>query len=87
MLTIKVSFDIYMTKNIWLLFMFKFMIASRAKPMIILRNAEMPTVRDLKSGGFCFITPRYRTISPPPPKKKEMRPPPNQIDLHAPLST
>ena len=46
---------------------------------------EMPTSGELKSGDFCFITPRYRTTTPP--KKKEMRPPPHQINLHAPKST
>ena len=65
--------------------MFEFMIASGAKPMIILRNAERPTVGDLRSGDFCFLAPRYRTNSPPRPRKR--RPPPHQIDLHAPLST
>ena len=41
MLTITVSFHMYMTKNTWLLFMFELMIASGAKPMIILRNVSL----------------------------------------------
>ena len=41
MLTITVSFHMYMTKNTWLLFMFELMIASGAKPMIIVRNVSL----------------------------------------------
>ena len=48
----------------------------------------MPTSGDLKSGDFCFITPRYQTTPPHTPQKKgddtsspSTRPPCSQIDL------